>query len=159
MQKVQKVSYANVDESTGALSEVEELVSPIPIIRTHFNSKYFPKKQEKTDKPSLTVPDQAMSVQELIKRFASGLPLTAARVPLYDGEEETIDLDRLDLVERKEILDEARREMLDIDKRVKERRMLAEKQKLDEIIERRVAERESKKKQIEELEKEIKREK
>lgn len=61
---------------------------------------------EKNNLPSKTVPDQTMSLRELIKRFAQGLPINAAKVPLYDDDPENNDLpdpSRLDLAEREEL--------------------------------------------------------
>ena len=38
--------------------------------------------------PSKTIPDQTLSIPELIKRYASGLPLGGAKVPIYDEDPE-----------------------------------------------------------------------
>ena len=40
---------------------------------------------------SKTIPNQSMTARELIIRFASGLPLDGAKVPIYEGDEETPD--------------------------------------------------------------------
>lgn len=34
---------------------------------------------------SMTIPDQSMTIPEIQARFASGLPYTAGRVPVYEG--------------------------------------------------------------------------
>ena len=52
--------------------------------KTQFNANQFSKNYEKNSKPSMTIPDQAMSIPELIRRYASGLPLGGSRVPFYD---------------------------------------------------------------------------
>lgn len=66
--------------------------------------------------PSLTIPDQAMTVAELLRRHSSGLPLMGSRVPMYDDNDDgTIDdsisginLSTLDLSEREALLQQAK---------------------------------------------------
>jgi len=53
-------------------------------IKTQFNQEEFQKNYEKNTLPSMTIPNQAMSIPELIRRYASGLPLGGSRVPFYD---------------------------------------------------------------------------
>lgn len=53
-------------------------------IKTPYNQNLFTKKFERNNLPSMTIPDQAMSIPELIRRYASGLPLGGARIPFYD---------------------------------------------------------------------------
>lgn len=47
---------------------------------------HIPDKQKFTQ-PSQTVPDQAMSIGEIMKRFVSGLPVGGGRVPFYEEED------------------------------------------------------------------------
>lgn len=65
-------------------------------IKTQYNRSEFPPMMErKTTLPSKTEPNMAMSIEEIMRRFASGLPVTGAKVPLYDFEgnpDEIIDL-------------------------------------------------------------------
>ena len=51
--------------------------------------------------PSMTIPDQTISIKELVSRFAKGLPIAEGKTPIYDesGESEGIDLRKLDLSE------------------------------------------------------------
>jgi hypothetical protein len=68
---------------------------------------------QKFTKPSKTVPDQSMSIPELIRRYASGLPLGAPRIPLYEGEDDItqgINFQRLDLSEQVDIIRNAKKE-------------------------------------------------
>lgn len=55
--------------------------------------------------PSLTIPDQTMSIKELVTRFAKGLPIAEGKTPIYDedGVSEGIDLRKLDLSEIHEL--------------------------------------------------------
>lgn len=95
--------------------------------RTAYNSE--PEKGEVNNMPSETIPDQSMSVGEIVKRYARGLPLDGARVPVWMDREEPDDLDlldwnKLDLAEKQEIreryqqeLDELKENLKDIRKR------------------------------------------
>jgi len=61
---------------------------------------------EKNNLPSATVPDQTMSLRELISRYARGLPINGVKVPIYDEHPEDDDLPdprTLDLAEREEL--------------------------------------------------------
>lgn len=53
--------------------------------------------------PSMTVPDQTLSIQEILDRFARGLPVSGGRAPIFDEEDELPDLRTLDLAERQEL--------------------------------------------------------
>lgn len=69
--------------------------------KTQFNAE--PSKGEVNTQPSQTIPDQSLSVKEIMRRYASGLPLEGQRVPLYEGEEEaTPDFANMDLAEREQ---------------------------------------------------------
>lgn len=63
--------------------------------------------------PSLTIPDQSMTVQELLDNYARGLKFEVGKVPVYHGEDNQFGLDidewmKLDLVDRQELLDYTR---------------------------------------------------
>lgn len=79
-------------------------------IRSQYN--YNPKlaKREIFRKPGLTVPDQTMSIKEIMERFARGIPMeNIAKVPIYDGEENQLpDAKTLDLSEIQQLAEEAR---------------------------------------------------
>lgn len=54
--------------------------------------------------PSKTIPDQTLSIQEIMRRYAAGLPLEGEKVPFYDGEEEDLpDVRKMDLAEVQEM--------------------------------------------------------
>lgn len=66
-------------------------------------------KGEVNNTPSLTVPNQAMTVKEIISRTQNGLSASGIRVPSYDGGEDPTGLDgrdfrTLDLSEKHELL-------------------------------------------------------
>lgn len=80
--------------------------------KTPWNAKLFPKQYEINDQPSKTIPDQTMSMQEIMRRFASGLPVQGAKVPVYMGEDDDMpDLEHMDLAERQEALEAAKDEL------------------------------------------------
>lgn len=69
--------------------------------------KLFPEKYEVNNQPSKTVPDQSLSVQEILRRYARGLPLSDVKTPIYEGDENTFpDLSKMDLADREQYLDE-----------------------------------------------------
>lgn len=63
--------------------------------------------------PSKTIPDQVMSLKEILQRFASGLPVDGGKVPMYYGEEfEMPNIDKMDLAERHEWIAQNREAIL-----------------------------------------------
>lgn len=81
-------------------------------MRTVRNSQTYDYQQEVYEinrMPSMTVPDQSMSVQEIMQRYAQGLPLMGERVSIWqgdvgDGDEDYLpDPQHLDLAEREEL--------------------------------------------------------
>jgi hypothetical protein len=100
-------------------------------IRNIFNAHEFTD-NEVISEPSQTIPDQTMSIRELIKRYASGLPLGGGNDPIYEGEDgDGIDPRRLDLAERQELEIAARQELAEIEERLKSKTITTE-QKLSE---------------------------
>lgn len=60
----------------------------------------MPDKQRFT-KPSKTVPDQALSIEEVMKRLMAGIPVNSAREVVFNGDDVDLpDLERMDLSER-----------------------------------------------------------
>lgn len=55
--------------------------------------------------PSLTVPDQTMSIRTIMERYARGLPTENLKTPLYDVDElsQGVDLRKMDLVDIQEM--------------------------------------------------------
>jgi len=90
------------------------------------------KKEKKTigevnNKPSLTLPDQTLSIPELIRRYAQGLPLGAPAVGHYDEEPEEDLLNgknwnTLDLSEKANFMQAAKEEYHEISKRVNKKK-------------------------------------
>ena len=71
-----------------------------PRWKTNYNAHTFPTVKETNYAPSMTVPHQALSMKEIMTRYAQGLGVDGIKVPVYNGEEDmAIDLKRLDLAE------------------------------------------------------------
>lgn len=82
--------------------QLKELVKPK--FCTPYNRENFPVQKEKNTLPSLTVPDQTMSIKEIMRRFAQGLPMEGEKVPVYDGEENDLpDSRTMDLADIQEM--------------------------------------------------------
>lgn len=118
------------------VAEQLELDFPgVVYIKNSLNAQEFAKRYEVIDKVSLTVPDQTLSIREIMKRFASGLPIDGEKVPIYDGEEDDMpDLSKMDLAERQEYIELAKSELSDLNVKLEEdRRKKAVKPKKEDI--------------------------
>lgn len=67
------------------------------------NYDYTKQPRSTTDQPSLTVPDQALTITEIMKRYASGRPINVKNYDEYDGDNtdnvQGIPLAKLDISE------------------------------------------------------------
>lgn len=55
-----------------------------PFIRTQWNRHLHARRYERFKQPSMTIPDQTMTISELLRRHANGLPYSGPQVPVYD---------------------------------------------------------------------------
>ncbi|QXP07947.1 MAG: hypothetical protein [Arizlama microvirus] len=98
----------------------------LPQFKNTTNAHLFPKNYEVNTMPSETIPDQTMSMTEILRRFASGLPLGASKVEMYDGGEDDIydgiNPATLDLAEKQQIADMAKQELQEIQNRMNDRK-------------------------------------
>lgn len=73
-----------------------------------FNNKYYHPPVyagEVNSEPSMTVPDQTMSLRTILDRHARGLPITGVNEqPTYNEDAEGIDLKSLDLSEAHDLI-------------------------------------------------------
>lgn len=68
--------------------------------------------------PSMTIPDQTMSIKDIMARFTRGLPIEGGKTPIYYGEDNDFpDMSRLDISERQEIIENYQNELKDIQTR------------------------------------------
>lgn len=104
-------------------------VTEIPYIgrvKNSLNYQLFQKNPEINTQPSKTIPDQTMSLREIMTRYAHGLPIDK-KIPLYDGEEGSgINPATLDLAERQEMAQEYAEELQAIKTRIAERKAKGE---------------------------------
>lgn len=81
--------------------------------KSHYNAR--PSMGKVFTKPSLTIPDQAMPISEILRRFAHGLPLSGEKVPLYDGGEDDLpDFQNMELTDRMDAIAAAKSELNEI---------------------------------------------
>lgn len=88
-------------------------------VKHSLNANEFPKSGEVFTLPSMTIPDQALTVREIMDRYSRGLPLDGQRVPIYEGEEEGMpDFRNMDLSEIEDYKLAVAQELADIKKRL-----------------------------------------
>lgn len=72
--------------------------------------------EKESKKPSMTIPDQSLTVAELVERNKRGLPLGGGRVPMYstDPENDYVpDIAKLDLAEIQEMKEQVASQILE----------------------------------------------
>lgn len=86
---------------------------------THRTAREIAFPKEVHGKPSLTIPDQSLTIKEILQRYAQGLPLHAsAQIPIYHGDNEIPDLQRMDLAEREQYLNDLKQTVEDTKARI-----------------------------------------
>lgn len=74
-------------------------------VKNMYSADLFEKNYETNHEPSLTIPDQTLSIKQILTRFASGLPIGGHKNPLYDefeSEEYIPDPRYMDLADRQQ---------------------------------------------------------
>lgn len=70
---------------------------------------------EMNDEPSLTIPDQTLTIKQIYDRFTRGLTLTPnQRNPVYNGDIDIPDYENMDLADREEALQDAKTKLENI---------------------------------------------
>lgn len=72
-----------------------------------------------SEKPSMTVPDMVLSMKEMIKAYIRGEPVMG-KVPVYNGEIDFPDFERMDELEKIDVLREIDKSFKEDVERVKE---------------------------------------
>lgn len=92
--------------------------------KNHYNRDKFPDTGEVNDQPSETVPDQSMSIPEILRRYAAGLHIGGSRNPIYEGDDDDIlggvDPRKLDLSEREQLKRDLREELENLQRKFSE---------------------------------------
>lgn len=98
-------------------------------IRTAYNHQQIlaEKRYEKNDQPSLTIPDQTLTIPEILRRYARGIPLDSiVKLPIYDGEDiYNPDMRTLDLTEQAELIEQRSAELKKLNKELEDGRRVA----------------------------------
>lgn len=72
--------------------------------------------------PSLTIPDEVMSMREILIRHSRGLPIAAGKVPIYEGDDSDLpDPRTMDLADRQLLKESLQAELRELDARKAER--------------------------------------
>jgi len=72
-------------------------------VKNSLNANTFEKKYKIFTQPSMTVPDQSMSIKTILERYARGLPVGGRLDEYYDEEDDLPNPLTLDLAERQEL--------------------------------------------------------
>lgn len=99
----------------------------LPLVKTYLNRDLFPKKYEINTLPSMTVPDQSLTMRQILDRYARGLPLDV-KVPIWTDDDELNplpDIRTLDLSERDDMLRSARAELDEVKRKIADKRKKA----------------------------------
>lgn len=107
---MQTKTETNFDADTG------EVLEPVRLQRRVRNWLNYQDEliiHEVNTLPSLTIPDQTLSVKDILDRHTRGLPFTNASTPVYNLDDEgnelmPVDWQRLDISERVERLEQAK---------------------------------------------------
>lgn len=100
---MKKISDASHPKKTFAQGELMTTIPMEPVrvpYQTQLNYKWLPQFWAKNNKPSKTVPNQSLSVKEIMERHRMGMPFNGAHIAQYYGEEYVPDFERLDISER-----------------------------------------------------------
>lgn len=95
-------------------------------VKHYFNRHLFPYHGKEFTIPSETIPDQSMSIREILDRYARGLPLEA-RTPIWDDNADENDVvpdpRTMDLSERQEFAQQAKQELEEIKSKIAEKKL------------------------------------
>jgi len=93
-------------------------------IKNSLNASQFPKNYKSFSMPSETVPDQSLSMRQILDRYARGLPLDV-KTPIWEEDDELNplpDVRTLDLTEKAEMLKKAKDELNAIKNKMADKR-------------------------------------
>jgi len=88
-------------------------------VKNSLNANTFEKKYKVFTQPSVTVPDQSMSIKTILERYARGLPVGGRLDEYYDEEDTLPNPLTLDLAERQELAELYTNEINEIKSRKK----------------------------------------
>lgn len=88
-------------------------------VKNSLNANQFEKNYKIFTQPSITIPDQSMSIKTILERYARGLPVGGRLDEYYDEEDTLPDPRTLDLAERQELVELYTQEINEIKSRKK----------------------------------------
>lgn len=93
-------------------------------VKHYLNREEFPKNYKVITMPSETIPDQSLTMRQILDRYAKGLPLDAKTPEWHDDDEfnPLPDVRTLDLTEKQELLQSAKDELQTIKTKIAEKR-------------------------------------
>lgn len=124
----------------------KELKQPFNGVYNSLNVSHRPKNYKIFEQPSMTVPDQSLSIKQIIDRHTKGLALGGSKTPIYDedGESMGINPKTLDLTELHDMATENKEHIAKLNATI-EKNAIAEQQaikdaELEAEIEKRLTE-------------------
>lgn len=144
--------HPNIDIETGEILNFTPSTPPIMRpVKTQYNAESFQAYYEVNVLPSQTVPDQTMSLRILLERHAKGLPVTGNNAePLYYGDEQMPDLNRMDISEIHDLKNAVKADIeqkkLALHQQQQAAKEAAEQKRLDDLVEKRAQEKRDKEK-------------
>jgi len=88
-------------------------------VKNSLNANAFEKNYKVFTQPSMTVPDQSMSIKTILERYSRGLPVGGRLDGYYDEEDTLPNPLTLDLAERQELAEQYKQEINEIKSRKK----------------------------------------
>lgn len=89
------------------IQESEVLTGSVIRRRSWVSNGGIPHKpqKERITQPSMTIPDQSMTITEMLSRTARGLPINSGQVPVYNGDKVLLPVwQSLDLIDRAKVV-------------------------------------------------------
>lgn len=96
------------------------------LVKNYLNRDEFPKNYKAFTMPSETVPDQSLTMRQILDRYARGLPLDV-KTPIWEDDDELNplpDVRTLDLTEKHEMLKSAKSELAEIKSKIAQKRQI-----------------------------------
>lgn len=102
----------------------EEVPEEFPRVKHWLNAEMFERDVEHPSGESMTVPDQSMSMREILSRFARGLPINAGlrTNAHYDEFAEFPDTSNMDLADVQALRYQYEQELHEVNKRIREKK-------------------------------------
>lgn len=114
----------------------------LPRIKNSANANDFPKNYRDCGGKSATVPDQTLSLREIVKRYTRGVPLPMVAGGYFDEEEnDGVDIRTMDIVEVDEMVKAAREKINDNESKKASRKKQKEEHDYKQRVEKEINER------------------